>query len=222
MKVFRAATKRMLRKPGLRKFKSSKDYWHLRYVAGGNSGAGSYGHLAQFKAEVVNRFVSSHAIADLIEFGCGDGNQLRYAKYDKYVGYDVSSEAVRICRERFAGDTSKSFFVLDEYDGQQAELTISLDVIFHLVEDSVFDDYMTRLYFAARRYVIVYSSNYNCISDVLIPHVRHRKFTDWTARHQPDWSLIKAVPNRYPYDGDHLSTSFADFYIYGRCQPDRK
>ena len=58
-----------------KKFYSSK-YWENRYKAGGNSGSGSYSNLAIFKAEIINSFVKDNKIESVIEFGCGDGQQL--------------------------------------------------------------------------------------------------------------------------------------------------
>ena len=60
-----------------RKFTASDDYWEERYSKGKNSGAGSYNELARFKAEVLNGFVQKQNIRSVIEFGCGDGNQLQ-------------------------------------------------------------------------------------------------------------------------------------------------
>src|SRR5579859_8234848 len=60
-------------------FRGSSTYWEERYRAGGNSGAGSYGRLAEFKAEVLNGFVHSRGIRSVVEFGCGDGAQLALA-----------------------------------------------------------------------------------------------------------------------------------------------
>jgi hypothetical protein len=42
-------------------FQGSESYWKTRYEAGGNSGDGSYNHLAEFKAEILNAFVSENA-----------------------------------------------------------------------------------------------------------------------------------------------------------------
>ena len=67
--------KSIRRRLGIWSFAGSEAYWQRRYQDGQGSGAGSYGQLAQFKAEYLNRFVAEHAIADVIEFGCGDGNQ---------------------------------------------------------------------------------------------------------------------------------------------------
>ncbi len=63
-----------------RKFVSSEEYWKQRYEFGGNSGAGSYGILADFKSELLNRFVINNVITDVVELGCGDENQLSLAQ----------------------------------------------------------------------------------------------------------------------------------------------
>ena len=62
-------------------FISSSEYWDQRYRTGGNSGAGSYNRLAQFKASFLNTFVNTYQIASVIEYGCGDGAQLKLARY---------------------------------------------------------------------------------------------------------------------------------------------
>jgi len=116
-------------KPRRVPFTGSQDYWVQRYQTGGNSGAGSYGRLANFKAEVLNKFVMENEVKSVIEYGCGDGNQLALAKYHEYLGFDVSPEAVATCRDAFASDDSKSFKLLSEWAGEEADLTLSLDVI---------------------------------------------------------------------------------------------
>ena len=196
-------------------FKTSWEYWEDRYRFGGNSGAGSYDRLAAFKGEVIEEFREQHAIADVIEFGCGDGNQLQYFHPRSYLGFDVSRKAVHLCRERYGNDPSKRFEELTAYAGETAELTLSLDVIYHLVEDSAYTAYMDLLFRAARRFVIIYSSNTDDDTDSA-PHVRHRRFTDRVEREYPDFTLVRHIPNRYPYDGDDTRTSKADFFLYER------
>lgn len=200
-------------KAGSNTFAGSAAYWEARYAAGGNSGAGSYALFAEFKAEILNRFVEQHGIRSVIEFGCGDGNQLRLANYPGYIGVDVSSTAIEICRKAFASDGSKVFSVSNEYAGQKADLSLSLDVIYHLVEDLVFDSYMATLFNASNRYVIIYASD----TDENVGtarHVVHRNFTRWVAARMPNWKLLDHIPNKYPYVGDHHTGSSADFFIY--------
>jgi len=122
----------------LKPFRGSKQYWIERYKSGGNSGAGSYGKLAEFKAEVLNDFVRGNAIETIIEYGCGDGNQLKLSSYPFYIGFDVSLAAISRCQDIFCEDKTKTFKLMDEYRGETAQLTLSLDVIYHLIEDDVF------------------------------------------------------------------------------------
>jgi len=200
-------------------FAGSRDYWETRYASGSNSGVGSYGKFAEFKAEFLNAFVAEQHIASVIEFGCGDGNQLALARYPDYLGFDVSATAVAACRARHAGDASRRFQLIDDYAGETAELSLSLDVLYHLVEDEVFERYMARLFDAATRYVIVYSSNSERGVEQASPHVRHREFTRWVAAQRPAWRLLHHVPNRYPYTGDYRTGSFADFYVFAPAPP---
>lgn len=197
-----------------RKTFSSNDYWNQRYESGRNSGPGSYGPLAEFKATTLNTLVAEKGITSVIEFGCGDGNQLTLARYPAYTGYDVSPAAISMCRARFGGDASKKFFHTGEYGGQKAELAISLDVIFHLIENAVFDAYMRRLFDASSRFVAIYSSNQNDPIEPMAAHVRHRHFSGWIDKNAPHWNLTNHIPNPHPYNGDPTTTSFADFYFY--------
>ena len=195
-------------------FLGSERYWEQRYVSGGDSGPGSYGKFALFKAEMLNGFVAEHQVRSVIEFGCGDGNQLELATYPVYLGVDVSETAIARCRERFSADPTKTFQLAQDYDGRRAELALSLDVIFHLVEDDVFARYMEALFQAATRFVIIYSSNRDEPTSREAMHVRHRRFTSWVDDHLPGWTLMAHVPNRYPNLGDYRTGSFSDFFIY--------
>jgi hypothetical protein len=198
-------------------FRGSASYWETRYRAGGTSGAGSYGRLGEFKAEVLNDFVARKHIRSVIEFGCGDGAQLELARYPEYVGVDIARASVNLCSQRFAGDRSKRFYLTGALpeDLGTFDLALSLDVIYHLTEDAVFDGYMRTLFAHADRYVAIYASNVETASNAA--HVRHREFTKWIERHAPEWEASGHIPNRYPYDPNRPDeTSFADFYFFTR------
>lgn len=196
-------------------FPGSADFWERNYAGGGTSGNGSYGTMADSKAGFLNKFVRERDVSSVIEFGCGDGNQLSLASYPCYTGLDVSRAAIGLCKDRFAGDPDKSFFL---YDGDcfvdraglfTADLAISLDVIYHLVEDQVYETYMTHLFAAAGRYVVVYTSN-TTIGDTA-PWVRHRKFSEWVDGHCPQWHLILVE------SGCNAEPGGADFFVYERA-----
>jgi len=197
-----------------RRFSDSGSYWEKRYQLGGDSGDGSYGALAEFKAEVLNALVAENRFQTIIEFGCGDGNQLALAEYPHYHGYDISSAAIRLCSDRFAGDDSKLFTLMDEYAGETADLALSLDVIFHLVEDTVFDASMRRPFPAADKMVVIYASNTDEQEPNQPPHVRHRQFTPWVEEFAPAWRLDRCVENRLSYDPQTGLGSPASFFMY--------
>lgn len=193
-------------------------YWEVRYALGGTSGDGSKGRLARFKADTLNAFVRDHDVQTVIEFGCGDGRQLELASYPHYIGLDPSRKAIGQCKTHFDGDDTKSFFLysppyhVDHHNLFSADVALSLDVIYHLVSDEIFDLYMRQVFSSARRYVVVYSSNTD--RSTLALHVKHRRFTDWTKAHLEDWHLADQIDN--PYSADQVSGSGAphDFYIF--------
>lgn len=195
-------------------FGNSASYWERRYAKGGTSGDGSYGELARFKAEFLNAFIQDNGVESVIEFGCGDGNQLSLAQYPRYLGLDVSKVAIDMCRDRFADDRTKSFLWYDPPRTKnianflQADLTLSLDVIYHLVEDSAYDLYLETLFAVSRKNVLVYSSNEETASPV--PHVRHRNFTRDVERRFESFRLVDTVKNRYP------DQSACSFYVFAR------
>ena len=179
-----------------------------------DSGSGSYGELARFKAEVLNEFVRDNSVASVVELGCGDGNQLGLAQYPAYLGLDVSSAAIDLCRARFAGDRAKSFLLYDPVRTVNmerflaADIAISLDVIYHLLEDEVYASYLQLLFSLGRRYVVIYSTNDE--SRDVARHVRNREFAGDVARRFPDFRMIKIIRNRHP------ELSPADFYFFER------
>lgn len=189
-------------------------YWEDRYASGGNSGAGSYNKFAEFKAEIINAFVDNHDVISVIEFGCGDGNQLKLSNYPRYIGIDVSETVIALCKGKFFTDTCKTFKLMREYGGEKADLALSLDVVYHLVEDEVFEDYMRALFNAANCYVIIYSSDSDDNFGYEGTYIKHRKFTKWIQENITDWKLLDHIANRYPYKGDYINGSFSDFYIY--------
>lgn len=195
--------------------KKSSQYWDNRYRTGGSSGDGSYGEVAKFKAEVVNRLIDSHNIQSATELGCGDGNQLGMFRFPNYIGMDISGNAISICQRNYAADDTKSFILyrpaempLDPY---RSEMALSLDVIYHLIEEIVFDRYMRDLFSLARQFVVIYSSNADG-NDGLIPQYKNRRFTLWIEENIQGWELVERITNPHP------TLSGADFFIY-RAKP---
>jgi SAM-dependent methyltransferase len=192
----------------------SARFWEGNYARGRTSGNGSYGRLAEGKSSFLNELVRDRAVPSVIEFGCGDGNQLSLAEYPSYIGLDVSRTAIGLCQRRFSRDPAKSFFL---YDGAcftdqagvfTADLAISLDVVYHLTEDPVFETYLTHLFAAGLRLVVIYSTNAEIGGTA--PQVRHRHFTPWVEANCPGWRLTGVTP------GPSTDPARADFFVYER------
>jgi cyclopropane fatty-acyl-phospholipid synthase-like methyltransferase len=200
---------------------NSASYWEDRYKMGGNSGAGSYNKFADFKASVLNNAISEFEINQVIEFGCGDGNQLAKLSIPSYIGLDVSETILKHCIIKFNNDKTKSFFIyngnafVDNHDIFLSDAAISIDVIFHLVEYNVFKKYLTDLFSCAKKLVIIYSADLDYPQKT--EHEFYRKFTSYININFPEWKLDKVIKNKYiPNDFDDADGSLADFFFYTR------
>ncbi len=75
-------------------------------------------------------------------------------------------------------------------------MKLFLDVIYYLVEDHVFEEYMAKLYSAARRYMAILSPDDVAAGAALAPHVRFRKYSEWVKADTGDhWNVKKIMLN---------------------------
>jgi len=189
-------------------FPGSALYWEKRYTSNGNSGAGSYGASAAYKADILNKFIVDQGVKSAVEFGCGDGNQLTLLNFTSYVGFDVSNTIIKKCRLKFKGDEGKRFYeyssfnTLPETSLYVSDVALSLDVVYHLVEDHVYEDYMKSLFSSSTRFVIIYAWDVEGEKNL---HVKHRKFTDWIRQNITNFSLKIHLPS---------DKGYCDFVIY--------
>lgn len=162
-------------------------YWEARYAAEGSSGAGSEGVVAQRKAVYVNQLLRREQVTSVVDWGCGDGQQLDFLNLPGYLGVDISATAVAQCLARHPG---KAFLAWPGDRPQieiQADLALSLDVIFHLVLNDDFEAYWARLFASATRLVLVHSTDHDARG---ARHVRHRRHSHLA----PDgWTLADSA-----------------------------
>ena len=199
---------------------NSLTFWEKHYQNNGTSGTGSYNRLAAFKADFINKWLEEHQIRTVIELGCGDGNQLGMIHYQSYTGVDVSETIIKKNKDKFANDEGKVFYVRypkESYMNKKYELSISMDVIFHLLEENVYKEYMKDLFECSEKYVIIYSSNHEEYTKW--PEYRHRKFIRYIQENIPNFKLVEFVPNKYPHVfGEEETTSESDFYIFEKSE----
>ena len=173
----------------------SAAYWQARYAEGGDSGDGSKGANAKHKADYLNGFVKDQQIRSVVEFGCGDGWQLALANYPDYVGLDVSEAAVEKCRTLFALDAHKRFYLLPTAWPIVAELSLSLDVIYHLVEDDVYREHLDDVFGSATRFVILYTTDSDIVDPSLYTadHVQHRPVCRDVTSRFANWLMVDSA-----------------------------
>lgn len=142
----------------LKRFTTSDDYWKKRYKYGGNSGSGSRGASARYKAEFVSRFCADHSISTVVEVGCGDGQNCRVLDVARYVGLDISPDALDLARAACRSKPGWAFALISDprptpvvelaqtaLAGEAAELSLSMDVLYHLNEDETYLNYVEAL-----------------------------------------------------------------------------
>ena len=121
----------------------------------------------------------------------------------------IVKKAAAIVNQKYKDITNKNFITYDEYykNSNKYDLSLSLDVIYHLVEDEIYEKYMKDLFSSTNKFVIIYSTNWND-DKYNGSHVYHRKFTEYIDINFLNAKLIHHEPNKYP------SLSTAEFYIY--------
>ncbi len=183
------------------------NFWENRYKSGGNSGLGSYGEYAKHKADVINKYIADFKIKTISDFGCGDGNQIGlFVGYVKYFGYDISSHILDVCRSNHQKNKNMEF-CNEISELPISELTLSLDVIYHIIDQEDFETYLHKLFNKSSKYVLIYSTNTNKnVGEA--DHIFHRKFTDWVGIYCRDFKLIEEIDN-------NLNIS-AKFYLYSK------
>jgi hypothetical protein len=175
---------------------NSTEYWKKRYASGGNSGSGSYGALAEFKAESLNRFIEDNKIRSIVEYGSGDGNQLGLINIENYLGLDVSPDAIKKTAEMYAAEPTKRFQLYDPDtfqagSNEQAEMSISMDVILHLTEDVRYENYMNNLFNSGTRYVGIFNTATDTQLEKMASHNRYRNHRNWIKEKSSEFEEVR-------------------------------
>lgn len=142
------------------------DYWENRYAGGGNSGAGSYGAENTFKFSYIKSIVEKYGVTSINDFGCGDGEQIKnlrtpYIDHEiTYRGVDVSPTAVNKCKARYKNVSSFSFYN-DSSEIKEADLSLSLDVLYHILDEDIYHTYLDNLFSKSNKYVLIYAVDHD-------------------------------------------------------------
>lgn len=191
-----------------------KGYWDQNYAQGGTSGSGSYGVLAEFKAEVIQDLVDRHQLERVIEFGCGDGHQLSLLNYPQYLGLDVAYSSIDLCMKRFADDPSKSFLPYDprhfwNKGFLRCDLVVCLDVLYHITDDFDFKKTLDDMFSCDPAYLVLYTRITRSDEAFVVSTIQDRDILQHLQAY-PQYEIERIIKQRYP----HMSS--ADFIILKR------
>jgi len=187
-------------------------YWENRYKSGQNSGDGSYGESAKYKANVINDYINKLSIKTIGDYGCGDGNQINLLSgFELYHGYDISDFIIDSNTVRFV-NKNNMFFYKNIIDLPECDLNISLDVLYHICPISEYTTYLTSLFDKSKKYVLIYSTNRDEDFELTDEndYAYHRKFKEWVENNISGFELIEMLENP-------LSDAI-NFYLYKRIE----
>lgn len=151
-------------------------YWDRRYADGRDSGEGSRGRAAQAKADRINTLVDDYGLRSVVDLGCGDGQVASLLDVPEYLGVEVSYQALQRCIGTVGPRPGWSWMLWDPVAPPPmtfaADLTLSCDVIFHLIDPDVYAAHLAALFTAP--HVLVHATDYDSEPN---DHMRHHRFT---------------------------------------------
>jgi SAM-dependent methyltransferase len=207
-------------------------YWERRYLHGGFSGAGSRGESLSQKigfAHTVYGDVQKEGGCGVLDLGCGDG---RFAagfvkfgleeqvNFTAYRAVDISPKALEIaeefCRHNVPPEEVNRHMSFELFRPDRPEqpitpgvfgLGLSLEVIFHILEDDIYDLYMRTLFDRCRTVFIQTAADPEPVRTAG-DHIVWRDTQEWVWTHRPEAVCIHHIPRPF---GDR---SFSDFFVY--------
>lgn len=135
----------------------TSNYWDKRYSNGGTSGDGSIGSLREFKWAKIEERVGK--VDDVIDVGCGDLSFWDGRDCKKYVGIDASEIIIQknILKRpnwNFIMSKSDNLMLSSLY---QSDVVFCFDMLFHIMDDDVYEGTIDNLSRFSSRYIFVYT-----------------------------------------------------------------
>jgi cyclopropane fatty-acyl-phospholipid synthase-like methyltransferase len=135
-------------------------YWQDRYSRNNNP----IDKQAEMKAVVINHWINEYRLRIISEIGCGDGsNLLLYDIPISYSGYDISTNAINICKERTRKiRNSLKYYLSDDVNNidYTSNVLLLIDVIHHVTDDNVFQELQDIIFNKGEwKYIIAYTYN---------------------------------------------------------------
>uniref|UniRef100_A0A6T8PLK2 Methyltransferase type 11 domain-containing protein n=1 Tax=Hemiselmis andersenii TaxID=464988 RepID=A0A6T8PLK2_HEMAN len=120
--------------------------------------------------------------------------------------------AIQMLEEQFATDNQKRFLLSQpgNVSGLEADITLSIDVIYHITDIEDWMQYFDDLFSAARKFVLIYAFDGDFKKQSRAEHVIFRGFTDYVRDNFLCWEHVLTVPPL------HVRNTSASFYLWQR------
>lgn len=180
-------------------------YWERRYQDGRTSGAGSEGDAALAKAKMIDEVITGYGLTSVIDWGVGDGVVLGHLKTKvRYLGLDVAPVAIERLRAKYGPRSRTRWFALASEGAHEVrDLALSLDVMFHLVDEADYQLHLAQVFGSATKAVLIHANDHD--GGRTARHVLWRKWTPDVARIFPEWAPALAPdPEDREVPGWHL------------------
>jgi hypothetical protein len=125
-----------------------------------NSGLGSRGQLAKFKADFVSKFVKDNNIQTLIDFGCGDLYNSSMIEVPSYLGVDIVAHNMPDNPRANTFEAVVSRF--DEFECEEpADMVLCMDVLYHILpgEQDYLKAALENMLKSTKKYLVIYAQD---------------------------------------------------------------
>ena len=136
------------------------DYWNLRWdnPKAGN-GSATFGHLGMLYRRLVDGTIKAHDIQDMLDVGCGAGNQwygTQPVPEARYTGLEISGRAIGYARKKFPGANFRRGDITEPWSwiDLAADLVTCTDVLIHIKPED-YPGVVERIFDAARKFAII-------------------------------------------------------------------
>jgi SAM-dependent methyltransferase len=135
----------------------NRSFWNHRYAHHPElgSGLGSRGDVLQLKQDLLADLMPAHVGLSVLDWGCGDLEVVRSFPWRDYVGVDISTEALRMAKEKRPDWLFATPAAFDAIDGQCRDVVLCLDVLIHQPTHAEYSALVRKLVALARRGVLV-------------------------------------------------------------------
>jgi len=177
-----------------------------------NSGLGSRGLLAKFKADFVNNFIKENNIETLFDFGCGDLHNSSMIEVSEYLGIDIVGH--KIPKEVKADSFRTAVSRFDEFVCEEpADMTLCMDVLYHILngEEEYLKATLEKLVECSKRYIVIYAQD-SKRTDLGWENVEHMHNGPW--RQLLEKHNVKLIQQQAKEDYGTGPSSEAVFFVY--------